>query len=147
MEKRQHLTSAQTVGELRGSLLIAGELYLSHTGFETAFGLHAARIGPQLEACAREDIPPLAAAYGPAEIDKAILDALLRATATNFFDGMAGNIAGIDARLSPDLQHGEIAQFLRACRRLERVAIRHTVGLDDKVEGEGGVADAKENAG
>ena len=32
-------------------------------------------------------------------------------------------------------------------RRLERVAIRHTVGLDDKIEGEGGVADAKENAG
>ncbi len=49
------------------------------------------------------DIPPLAAAFGPAEIDKAILDALLRCAGTNFFDGMAGNIAGIDARLSPDL--------------------------------------------
>jgi len=32
-------------------------------------------------------------------------------------------------------------------QRLERVAIRHTVGLDDKVEGIGGVADIKENAG
>ena len=32
-------------------------------------------------------------------------------------------------------------------RRLERVAIRHTVGLDDQVEGEGGVADPAENAG
>ena len=32
-------------------------------------------------------------------------------------------------------------------RRLERVAIRHTVGMDDKVEGEGGVADPQENAG
>ena len=64
--------------ELRRSLLIARELYLAHSGFETAFGLHAACIGAQIEACAREDIPPLAAAYGPAEIDKAILDALLR---------------------------------------------------------------------
>ena len=27
------------------------------------------------------------------------------------------------------------------------VAIRHTVGLDDKIEGEGGVADARENSG
>ena len=35
----------------------------------------------------------------------------------------------------------------RADKRLERVAIRHTVGMDDKVEGEGGVADPKENAG
>ena len=63
---------------MRRSLLIARELYLAHSGFETAFGLHAACIGAQIEACAREDIPPLAAAYGPAEIDKAILDALLR---------------------------------------------------------------------
>ena len=115
--------------------------------FETAFGLHASRIAAQVEACAGEDIPPLAAIFGPAEIDKAILDALLRATATNFFDGMAQNIAGIDARLSPDLGNNDIAQFLGRCRRLERVAIRHTVGLDDRIEGEGGVADAKENSG
>ena len=47
------------------------------------------------------DIPPLAAGFGPAEIDKAILDALLRGSDTGFFDGMAANIAGIDARLSP----------------------------------------------
>ena len=39
------------------------------------------------------------------------------------------------------------SQFLAGRQRLERVAIRHTVGMDDKVEGEGGVADTKENAG
>ena len=133
--------------ELRRSLLIARELYLAHSGFETAFGLHAACIGAQIEACAREDIPPLAAAYGPAEIDKAILDALLRCTGVNFFDGMAANIAGIDARLSRDLGDADVSQFLAGRQRLERVAIRHTVGMDDKVEGEGGVADIRENAG
>src|SRR5262249_12972912 len=83
----------------------------------------------------------------PAEIDKAILDALLRAAGVNFFDGMAQNIACIDARLSRDLSDSEIASFVSSRRRLERVAIRHTVGLDDKIEGEGGVADQKENAG
>src|SRR6185437_1000417 len=55
--------------------------------------------------------------------------------------------AGIDARLSPDLQDGDIAQFLSARKPLDRVAIRHTVGLDDAIEGEGGVADVKENSG
>ena len=104
-------------------------------------------IARQVEACAKEDIPPLAAAYGPAEIDKAILDALLRAAGANFFDGMAENIAGVDARLSPGLSDEEIRRFLASRKRLERVAIRHTIGLDDKIEGEGGVADAKENAG
>jgi L-alanine-DL-glutamate epimerase-like enolase superfamily enzyme len=146
-DKRAHLAPEQTVTELRRSLLIARDLYLAHSGFETAFGLHARCIAAQGAACAKEDIPPLAAAYGAAEIDKAILDALLRSAGVNFFDGMTGNIAGIDARLSPDLANRDIAQFLRQRRRLERVAIRHTVGLDDKVEGAGGVADAKENTG
>jgi len=146
-DKRPHLSPEETVAELRRSLLIARELYLAHSGFETAFGLHAACIGAQIEACAREDIPPLAAAYGPAEIDKAILDALLRCTGANFFDGMVGNIAGVDARLSRDLGDEDVSRFLASRKRLERVAIRHTVGMDDRVEGEGGVADREENAG
>jgi hypothetical protein len=134
-DKRSQLTPEQTVGELRRSLGIARELYLTGADFDTAFGLHASRMSAQVEACAKEDIPPLADAYGPAEIDKAILDALLHGLGVNFFDGMAGNIAGIDARLSPDLSDDDLAQFLARCRRLPRVAIRHTVGLDDQVEG------------
>jgi hypothetical protein len=146
-DKRPQLSPEQTVAELRRSLEIARKLYLAGSGFETAFGLHARCLAAQIEACANEDIPPLAAAYGPAEIDKAVLDALLRGLDVNFFDGVAGNVAGIDARLSPDLRDDDIAQFLAGRKRLERVAIRHTVGLDDQVEGIGGVADAKENTG
>jgi L-alanine-DL-glutamate epimerase-like enolase superfamily enzyme len=146
-DKRPHLSSDQSMDGLRRSLLIARELYLAHSEFETAFGLHAACIGAQVEACAKEDIPPLAAGYGPAEIDKAILDALLRCADVNFFDAMTQNVAGIDARLSRDLADDEIAGFLAGRKRLERVAIRHTVGLDDTIEGKGGVADANENAG
>jgi L-alanine-DL-glutamate epimerase-like enolase superfamily enzyme len=146
-DKRPHLAPEQTIEELRRSLMIARDLYLSHSGFETAFGLHARCLPAQVEACAKEDIPPLAAAYGPAEIDKAILDALLRCVGMNFFDGMAANIADIDATLTPDLRDEDVSTFLAGRARLERVAIRHTVGLDDKVEGMGGVADIKENAG
>jgi hypothetical protein len=146
-DKRAGLSPEQTVDELKRSLEIARGLYLTHSGFETAFGLHASRVAAQVAACAKEDIPPLAAAYGPAEIDKAILDALLRGLGVNFFDGMAGNVAGIDARLSPDLGDDNVAQHLARSRRLDRVAVRHTVGLDDRVEGAGGVADTNENSG
>ena len=146
-DKRPELSPAQTVDGLRRSLQIARGLYLARTEFLTAFDLHASCIGAQVATCAKKNIPALAAAYGPAEIDKAVLDALLRAMETNFFDGMAGNIAGIDARLSPDLKAADIVQFLTDRKPLSRVAIRHTVGLDDTVEGEGGVADARENAG
>ncbi len=146
-DKRPELSPAQTVEGLRESLEIARGLYLASAGYQTAFDLHASCIGDQVATCANKNIPPLAAAYGPAEIDKAILDALLRAAETNFFEGMAGNIAGIDARLSPDLAKLDIARFLSGRVPLQRVAIRHTVGLDDAIEGEGGVADPRENAG
>ena len=146
-DKRPELSPAQTVDELRRSLQIARGLYLAETGFRPAFGLHASCISAQIKACANEDIPPLAASYGPAEIDKAILDALLRAVGSSFFDGMVDNIAGIDGRMSLDLTGTDIGAFLKWCTPVPRVAIRHTVGLDDQVEGEGGVADARENAG
>ncbi len=109
-DKRAHLSPQQTVLELRRSLAIARDLYLSRSGFETAFATHATRIAAQVEACAKEDIPPLAAAFGPAEIDKAILDALLRSVGVNFFDGIKENIAGIDASLSPDLRDEDLTQ-------------------------------------
>ena len=143
-DKRPHLAPEQTVDELRRSLLIARELYLAHSGFETAFGLHAACIAAQIEACAKEDIPPLAAAYGPAEIDKAILDALLRGAGVNFFDGMAGNIAGIDARLSPRSRrrrHRAVLGRPPAAASASRSGIPSA--STTQVEGEGGVADAK----
>lgn len=146
-DKRPQLSPDQTVADLRRSLAIARELYLAQQGLQTAFALHAGCIGAQLLACAKDDIPPLAAAYGPAEIDKAVLDAVLRAAGTDFFSGMAGNIAGIDARLTPDLDDAEITAFLAARQPLPRVAVRHTVGLDDRIEGQGGVADPGENAG
>jgi hypothetical protein len=45
------------------------------------------------------------------------------------------------------LRDEDILAFLAGRRRLERVAIRHTVGLDDRIEGAGGVADIRENSG
>jgi hypothetical protein len=146
-DKRAELSPGQTVAELRRSLEIARGLYLGVREFQTAFGLHARCIEAQVAACAAENIPALAAAYGPAEIDKALLDATLRCCEVNFFDGMTANIAGIDASLSRDLQQEDITQFLRLCRRRERVAVRHTVGLDDQIDGPGGVADPTQNAG
>ena len=146
-DKRPHLSIDETIEELRRSLMIARDLYRAQSGFITAFGLHATCINEQIAACAREDIPPLAAAFGPAEIDKAVLDALLRGLGLNVFDGMLANVAGLDARLAPDISGDAITAFLAGRKRLPRVAIRHTVGLDDLIEGEGGVADINENGG
>jgi len=139
-DKRPELAPAATIDELRHALLIARELYLSDRT-DTAFALHASVSAGQATACARSGIPALAAAFGPAEIDKAILDALLRATGTDFFSGMAANIAGIDSRLTPDLDDSAVTRFLAGARPAAKVAIRHTVGLDDSLDGPGGLVD------
>ena len=54
-DKRAHLSSEQTVDELRESLATARGLYLSTAGFDSAFGLHAQHIAAQVAACAKQD--------------------------------------------------------------------------------------------
>src|ERR1700730_10568390 len=132
-DKDPNLTPADTVSQLRRSLEIAREHYLANNCFDTAFGLHAASIGPQVSACEKRGIPPLAANFGPVEIDKAILDALLRTLNVDFFTGLKHNVCGLDARLTPDLDRSEIDRFLAEREPLHSIAVRHTVGLGDSV--------------
>jgi hypothetical protein len=128
------LTPDQTVAQLRRALVIARDAYLQRQALDTAFGHHAACHAAVLQACAREGIPGLAAAFGPAEIDKAILDALLRAYRVDVFGGLRDNIAGLDARLTPDIDDAAIAGYLQSRKPLSRIMVRHTVGMTDPVE-------------
>lgn len=137
-DKRPHLSPGETADALRRSVAAARALYLDG-GPDTAFGLHAARYGAHMAACAAADIPALAAAFGPAEIDKAILDALLRALGIDAFTGLAANVAGLDARLASDLSDMQVADFLSGRRSQARVALRHTVGMADPLDGPQGL--------
>ncbi|MFZ5693662.1 MAG: hypothetical protein ACOY5F_20705 [Pseudomonadota bacterium] len=128
------LTPGQTVDQLRRALAIARDAYLDRPALDTAFGHHAARHASVLTACAREGIPALAAAFGPAEIDKAVLDALLRACQRTVFEGLRDNIAGLDARLTPDIDDGAISTYLESRSPLSRIMVRHTVGMTDPVD-------------
>jgi L-alanine-DL-glutamate epimerase-like enolase superfamily enzyme len=141
-DKRESLTPDESINELRRSLAIARALYLTGANSDCAFGWHAARIEQQIQTCAAEDIPPLAACYGPAEIDKAIVDALLRAVGLGVYDGLGKNIVGLDARLTPDIQSAAIATFLAERVPELTIAMRHTVGLIDPLQGEHGLVAA-----
>lgn len=134
-DKRPERAPDETVDDLRLSLALARDLYLSDRRSDTAFGHHAARVKAQVEAGRRAGLPPLAALFGPAEIDKAILDALLRATGQSVFAGLRANVVGLDARLTPDLETGEIVDALAAAKPGTSIALRHTVGLDDHLDG------------
>ena len=132
--KDPKLSADETVQQLRQSAEIARAIYLGNHPLETAFGLHAACIGAQVATCGEAGIPPLAAAFGAAEIDKAILDALLRAMNSDFFTGMRGNVAGLDERLTPDLDNCTIMAFLSSRQPSQRIAVRHTVGMLDSID-------------
>jgi hypothetical protein len=128
------LSVDQTVDQLRRSLDIARKLYLTEQRPDTAFALSATRTDAQISECSREGIPDLAAAYGPAELDKAILDALLRALGLDCFEGLRRNVVGLDARLTPDMDGAAIESFLSGRQPAATIAVRHTVGLVDPVQ-------------
>jgi hypothetical protein len=132
--KDPDLSAADTIDQLRQSAETARKLYLARKTPDTAFGLHAACIDTQVAMCGKMGIPALAAAFGTAEIDKAVLDAVLRAQQTDFFTGMRNNIAGLDGRLTPDLDNATISEFLRARGSAPRIALRYTIGMLDSLE-------------
>jgi len=132
--KDADLSASDTIDQLRQSSAIARTLYLEHTTPDTAFGLHAARNETQVAACGKAGIPPLAANFGTAEIDKAILDALLRSQRTDFFNGMRTNLAGLDERLTPDLDNSAISNFLTDRKVSQRIAVRYTIGMLDTLD-------------
>jgi hypothetical protein len=125
------LSADETVEQLRRAVALARDTYLAVAEPMTAFALHSECIDRVVTACAQEGIPPLAANFGPAEIDKAVLDALLRALNADVFVGLRDNVVGLDARLTPDLDETAIAAFLTSREPSASVAVRHTIGMLD----------------
>ncbi|MGA7325682.1 MAG: hypothetical protein WBX25_14620 [Rhodomicrobium sp.] len=132
-DKRPERTPDETVGQLRRSLRLAADAYLSDQSWDTAFGHHARILEEHTSRCAGEDIPRLAAIYGPALIDKAIADGLCRALGINVFTGLNRNVFSIDPSLTPDITANEIETYLQNRKPSTAVAVRHTVGMQDAI--------------
>ena len=138
-DKAPEKAPAETVDDLRRVLVQAAALYGAAPA-GTAYDLSAQAQGAQAAWAAGQGIPPLAANFGPALLDKAVLDGLLRALSLSFPQGLARNVAGLDARAAPDLAGGRIDAFLTALAPVSSVALRHTIGLMDPLEGPHGLA-------
>jgi hypothetical protein len=132
-DKDPALTDARNVDQLRRALQTATAAYLA-AGPSTAYGLSAGAYAPQLAQCAREGLNPLVAGYGPALLDRAVLDALCRAQGAGFYPAMRSNLPGIvPEALAPDLAGFRMDAFLAALRPAATIAARHTVGLVDPI--------------
>ena len=119
----------QNLDQLRQSLALAIDLYRAR-GWSTPFGLYAGTYAEQQARGADLGLVPLVAGYGPALLDRAILDALGRAEGLSFADMISRNVAGIGATgLTPDLAGYDLPRFLAGLKPGPDIAVRHTVGL------------------
>ncbi len=132
-DKDTDLTDDQNLQQLRRTVELARDAYLG-AGPCTAFGLFAGSYADHQARCAAEALNPLVASFGPALLDRAVMDALCRATATSFYQAVQANLPGIiPAALTPDLAGFAIEPFLAALHPADRIAARHTVGLVDPI--------------
>lgn len=93
-DKDPALTDEQNEHQLRRAIEIACDAYRT-AGSQTPFGLFANSYAEVMARAATERLPPLVAGFGPALLDRAILDAVLRAQGVSFATGMRANIAGM----------------------------------------------------
>jgi L-alanine-DL-glutamate epimerase-like enolase superfamily enzyme len=135
-DKDPALTESASFDQLRRALRLACEHYTGGRDARTAFGHFAAHYEPQLATAARAGLPPLVAAFGSAEIDKALVDALGRALDLPFATLVQRNLLGIAASpLTPDLAGFDLDAFLRTLAPPPALAVRHTVGMLDVIAG------------
>ncbi|HVJ10722.1 MAG TPA: enolase C-terminal domain-like protein, partial [Burkholderiales bacterium] len=108
-DKNPALSNEDNFEQLRASMRNARKAYLAD-GANTAYGHSRSGVG-------------LVENYGPALVDRALLDALCRALGVSFYQAVRKNLLGLD--LSPG--------FLESLEPRAQIAARHTVGLVDPI--------------
>ena len=132
-DKNLALTNEDNFNQLRDVLLLARETYLSDPAPDTAFGHFARHYDAHQLASAARGYNPLLANYGPALIDRAILDALCRAHGASFTTALQGNLAGISGNTRPEFAGIDFDRFLALQKPAASIEARHTVGMVDAI--------------
>ena len=128
--RHSNLSNDDNITQLRVSLVESAADRYAAAAATTAFGLYADGYRDQISDAGAHDLNPLVAGYGPALLDKAVLDALCRATGTSVADAIARNLPGVVVTdLTPDLAGFDLDGFLPSLRLAPSIHVRHTVGL------------------
>src|SRR5688572_10608048 len=112
-DKNPSLSNQDNFEQLRVSMRRARDIYLSG-GLDTAYGHSRPTVG-------------LVENFGPALLDRALLDALCRALGISFYEAVRRNIPGIA------FSGLDMARFLSRLEPRTEIAARHTVGLVDPI--------------
>src|SRR5262245_24479314 len=138
-DKDLALSNEDNFEQLRLALTLAADAYTAPGRPRTAFGHFAAHYDEQVAAGAARGLNPLAASFGPAQLDRAVLDAVCRSEGRSFYEAIRANLPGIDPTLLPaqanDLAGFDLRRFLAQLTPAVSIAARHTVGLVDAIAG------------
>ncbi|WP_319518703.1 enolase C-terminal domain-like protein [uncultured Martelella sp.] len=127
-DKRTTRNNDQTVADLRLSMELACKAAETIDG-ETLAGA-TARLRAAVEAAMPDGTPRLAAHFGPALVEMALIDALCLATGLNFAQAARQDIFGVATMEAPDITAQAITAALSAITPLPAIAPRQTVGFD-----------------
>ncbi|GAB3649390.1 enolase C-terminal domain-like protein [Ramlibacter alkalitolerans] len=141
-DKNLALSNEDNFAQLRSVLALARSAYLSDAAPASAFGHFARHHAAHAQAAAGAGFNPLLASYGPALVDRAVLDALCRALGVSFYEAMRTNVPGLGAA-HPSFAGVAFDAFLRGLAPAATIHARHTVGLVDAITR----ADQKERVG
>jgi len=146
-DKNPALTNDENFEQLRDVLRMTRDAYLGDATLASAFDHFARHHEGHLRATAAKGYNALLAGYGPALVDRALLDALCRSTATSFNAAMRANLPGIGGRNgSIDASVASVAsvapaqfaafdfdRMLQSLQPLPAIDARHTVGMLDAI--------------
>ncbi len=133
-DKNPLLTNEENLNDLRSALSTAAFLYMAESSWMKPFDLFMDRFDPQILACRKNGLNSLVASFGPALLDRAILDAVCKIEQVSFFEAVRNNLPGIrGAACMPELASFDFDQFLQQLQPANRIHARHTVGLLDPI--------------
>ena len=134
-DKRPDRSLADNCADLLRTVEVARDLYLeaAREGCATPFELWWATC-PEIERAALADgFNRLGAAFGASMLERAVIDGVGRLRRRTLFELVRDDDLGIDlGAISPEMRGRPVREFLPE-RPLERLHVRHTVGLLDPI--------------
>jgi L-alanine-DL-glutamate epimerase-like enolase superfamily enzyme len=130
-DKDASLSNEQNFDQLRLALGLYRDAILAN-GAATAFGHFAGLYRAHLDAGRASGLNPLAAGFGPALIDRAVMDALCRASRLSFAAAMRADLAAIaPTAVAEGFAGFGMKAFLADLVPAASIHARHTVGMVD----------------
>lgn len=120
-DKSPARSNVQNIADLRTALALARDAYRAAGAVASAWQLHRGAGAAAIDEGVARGLPRLVAQFGVAQIDKAVADAVLKAAELDFVSGLARGVLG-------DPWSGGLA-----LQRPDRLTLRHTVGLLDRL--------------